>query len=67
MGVRRAVTHEACRELGLTAWRDPHNSDPRFTRTRLRAEVLPLLEDVLGGASPRRWPAPRPRCGRTAS
>lgn len=49
LGVRRAVTHDACRELGLTAWRDPHNSDPRFTRTRLRAEVLPLLEDVLGG------------------
>jgi tRNA(Ile)-lysidine synthase len=47
--VRRAVTHDACRELGLTAWQDPHNSDRRFTRTRLRTEVLPLLEDVLGG------------------
>lgn len=49
LGVRRSVTHDACRELGLTAWQDPHNSDPRFTRTRLRAEVLPLLEEVLGG------------------
>jgi tRNA(Ile)-lysidine synthase len=49
LGVRRAVTHAACRELGLTAWQDPHNSDRRFTRTRLRTEVLPLLEDVLGG------------------
>ncbi len=47
--VRRAVTHAACRELGLTAWQDPHNADRRFTRTRLRTEVLPLLEDVLGG------------------
>jgi tRNA(Ile)-lysidine synthase len=47
--VRRAVTHAACRELGLTAWQDPHNTDRRFTRTRLRLEVLPLLEDVLGG------------------
>ena len=28
---------------------DPHNTDRRFTRARLRAEVLPLLEDVLGG------------------
>jgi tRNA(Ile)-lysidine synthase len=28
---------------------DPHNSDPRFTRVRLRTEVLPLLEQVLGG------------------
>lgn len=49
LGVRRVVTHDACRELGLTPWRDPHNSDRRFTRTRLRTEVLPLLEDVLGG------------------
>ncbi len=47
--VRRAVTHAACQELGLTAWQDPHNADRRFTRTRLRLEVLPLLEDVLGG------------------
>jgi tRNA(Ile)-lysidine synthase len=49
LGVRRATTHDACRELGLTPWQDPHNSDRRFTRTRLRLEVLPLLEDVLGG------------------
>jgi tRNA(Ile)-lysidine synthase len=49
LGVRRAATHAACAELGLEAWQDPHNSDRRFTRTRLRLEVLPLLEDVLGG------------------
>ena len=49
LGVRRAVTHAACEELGLTAWHDPHNTDRRFTRTRLRLEVLPLLEEVLGG------------------
>jgi tRNA(Ile)-lysidine synthase len=49
LGVRRAVTHAACRELDVTAWHDPHNDDRRFTRTRLRLEVLPLLEDVLGG------------------
>lgn len=49
LGVRRSVTHAACRELGLTAWQDPHNTDRRFTRTRLRTDVLPLLEDVLGG------------------
>lgn len=49
LGVRRSVTHAACAELGLTPWRDPHNTDRRFTRSRLRAEVLPLLEDVLGG------------------
>jgi tRNA(Ile)-lysidine synthase len=49
LGVRRSLTHAACAELGLTAWQDPHNTDRRFTRTRLRHEVLPLLEEVLGG------------------
>lgn len=49
LGVRRAMTHAACDELNLTPWHDPHNSDRRFTRTRLRTEVLPLLEEVLGG------------------
>jgi tRNA(Ile)-lysidine synthase len=49
LGVRRALTNAACEELGVTPWQDPHNADPRFARVRLRAEVLPLLEDVLGG------------------
>jgi tRNA(Ile)-lysidine synthase len=49
LGVRRATTHAVCRELGLTVWLDPHNRDRRFTRSRLRLDVLPLLEDVLGG------------------
>lgn len=49
LAVRRATTVGACAELGLTPWQDPHNADPRFTRVRLRSEVLPLLEDVLGG------------------
>ncbi len=49
LGVRRSVTHAACDELELVAWQDPHNTDRRFTRNRLRHEVLPLLEDVLGG------------------
>lgn len=49
LGVRRTVTREACRELSLTPWEDPHNTDSRFVRVRLRHEVLPLLEDVLGG------------------
>ncbi|WP_275993971.1 ATP-binding protein, partial [Mycolicibacillus trivialis] len=49
LGVRRRLTAAACTELGLTPWHDPHNSDHRFTRVRLRREVLPLLEEVLGG------------------
>jgi tRNA(Ile)-lysidine synthase len=49
LGVRRTATHAGCAELGLTPWHDPHNTDARFTRARLRHDVLPLLEDVLGG------------------
>ena len=49
LGLRRADTAAACRSQGLTFWDDPHNVDPRFTRVRLRREVLPLLEEVLGG------------------
>lgn len=49
LGVRRSVTTAACAALNLTPWCDPHNADPRFRRVRLRTEVLPLLEDVLGG------------------
>jgi tRNA(Ile)-lysidine synthase len=49
LGVRRAVTVAACAEMGMTPWRDPHNTDRRFTRARLRHEALPLLEDILGG------------------
>ncbi len=49
LGVRAADTRAACRDLGLTWWDDPHNTDPAYTRVRVRHEVLPLLEDVLGG------------------
>jgi tRNA(Ile)-lysidine synthase len=39
----REDTREYCRERGLT-WRDdPTNEDPRFARSRLRHEVLPVL------------------------
>jgi tRNA(Ile)-lysidine synthase len=51
LGVRRAQTRAACAAEDLPVWDDPHNADPRFTRARLRAEVLPLLEDVLAGGA----------------
>lgn len=47
--VTRAETEATCADAGLEPWRDPHNADRAFTRVRLRTEVLPLLEDVLGG------------------
>lgn len=32
----------------VSAWEDPHNTDPQFLRARVRAELLPHLVDVLG-------------------
>ncbi|MBV8928201.1 MAG: tRNA lysidine(34) synthetase TilS [Mycobacteriaceae bacterium] len=49
LSMRRSVTADVCAEMGVTPWQDPHNVDPRFTRARLRAEVMPLVDDVLGG------------------
>ncbi|MDV8002305.1 tRNA lysidine(34) synthetase TilS [Rhodococcus sp. IEGM 1408] len=49
LGVRTTDTRATCRAIGVDWWEDPHNTDPAFTRVRLRREVLPLLEDVLGG------------------
>jgi tRNA(Ile)-lysidine synthase len=44
----RETTERACREQGIAWWTDPANADPRFTRTRVRDVVLPMLEDELG-------------------
>jgi hypoxanthine phosphoribosyltransferase len=49
LGMRARQTTAACEAFGLPIWQDPHNEDPRFTRVRLRHEVMPLLEDVLAG------------------
>ncbi len=48
LAVRRATTQAACAAEGLAPWTDPHNSDPRFTRVRVRETVLPVLEAELG-------------------
>jgi len=48
LGIRRALTHAACAELGLEPWHDPHNADPRYARVRVRSEALPALEAALG-------------------
>jgi tRNA(Ile)-lysidine synthase len=53
LDVTRAQTEAACRAAGITWWDDPHNHDPRFTRSRVRHDVLPLLERELGpGVAP---------------
>jgi len=48
LGLRRATTLAAVADQGLTAWTDPMNADPAFTRVRVRESVLPVLERELG-------------------
>lgn len=48
LGITRIQTLNACQEVGLVPWHDPHNDDPQFLRSRLRREVLPFLEEKIG-------------------
>lgn len=48
LGVRRAVLARACADAALEPWHDPHNTDERFSRVRVRGRVLPVLEAELG-------------------
>jgi len=48
LDVPRAVVRQACADEGLEPWEDPANTDPRFTRSRVRHDVLPSLESSLG-------------------
>ncbi|GAA4933348.1 tRNA lysidine(34) synthetase TilS [Actinoplanes utahensis] len=48
LDVARADTRKACAALGLAPWEDPHNTDPAYARSRVRASVLPVLVDALG-------------------
>ncbi len=46
----RAETASFCRQRQLPLWVDPGNADPRFSRNRLRQEVMPVLEELHPGA-----------------
>jgi tRNA(Ile)-lysidine synthase len=48
LGLRRASTVGFCADSGLEPWVDPQNSDPAFSRVRVRTVVLPMLEAELG-------------------
>jgi tRNA(Ile)-lysidine synthase len=48
LGLTRQQTEDACRAEGIDFWTDPHNADPRFTRSRIRHRVMPVLEQELG-------------------
>lgn len=48
LDITRAQTEAACLAEGIEVWSDPHNTDPRFLRSRVRHDVLPVLERELG-------------------
>ena len=43
----RGVVRQAAAETGVEPWEDPHNIDPAYARSRVRA-LLPVLEEALG-------------------
>lgn len=50
LGARRAELRRLLDEAGLAYRDDPSNADPSFLRNRVRAELLPLLEELRPGA-----------------
>ncbi|WP_308492658.1 tRNA lysidine(34) synthetase TilS [Microbacterium terrisoli] len=48
LGIPRQITRAACDAQGLQVWDDPQNTDPTFSRVRVREKVLPVLETELG-------------------
>jgi tRNA(Ile)-lysidine synthase len=49
----REDTTRICHDQRLPVWLDASNADPRFSRNRLRADVLPVLEALHPGAATR--------------
>ncbi len=43
----RATVRAACAAEKLPAWEDPHNTDPAYARSRVRA-LLPVLDEAVG-------------------
>lgn len=48
LGLRRDQTRAACAALHLEPWEDPQNADPAYARTRVRQQILPAMEELLG-------------------
>lgn len=46
--ITRAQTEKLCEEVGLLAWKDPHNKDSNFARVRVRTDAIPILEKTIG-------------------
>lgn len=46
LSVSRKTCRAACVALGLSAWEDPHNTDPAYARARLRKAMATLAEKL---------------------
>jgi len=52
LGVRRQTNEQVLRDIGVSWWVDPQNSNRNLLRPRIRHDVLPLLEEALGPGVP---------------
>jgi len=48
LNIRREQTVSFCTDSGLEFWSDPQNQDEKFSRVKVRKNVLPILEQELG-------------------
>jgi tRNA(Ile)-lysidine synthase len=53
LGFSRAETAQICQDLAIPTWEDPSNQSLAFARNRIRAEVMPVLEQLHPGSSRR--------------
>ncbi len=44
----RLQTVAACEEAAIIPWNDPHNSNEKFSRVRVRNKVMPVMEEEIG-------------------
>jgi tRNA(Ile)-lysidine synthase len=44
----RLQTVAACDEAAITPWSDPHNANEKFSRVRVRNNVMPIMEAEIG-------------------
>ncbi len=47
----REETLKICQELAIPIWIDPSNESSKFTRNRVRKEILPVLENLHPGST----------------
>ena len=52
LGITRTTTTSCVTDAGYSYWSDPHNIDRRFVRPRIRHDLLPALEELLGPGIP---------------